>query len=143
MDKIEIRALSGIIEFHDGALVILNGPKKTKDGDIIADGDEKPVAAKLANRLIEEGRAELVDDENVVTHGALPPQAGDAPLFTMIYKPVGKWEISGPGIEPGTIFKGSKDDAQVHIDGLRADYAERQDTGDEDAETGQAGDAPV
>lgn len=138
MDKLMVRALKSVIEYFGGAVVVLNGPKGQSKGDV------KPIPAALARRLEGEGRVAFADDALADDKAGMEPgQAGEALAFTMKYRPVGKWALSGPGIPEGTVIEAGKEEAQARLDSLRADYEARMAAGDPDGETGQAGEAPV
>ena len=160
MEFIRVRALSGFTEFTPTGMIVLNGPKRDANGDIIKNGDAGLLPYDRAILRRDDGIIEFVDcvwesdassvastlvtdaplagtgegvqiDGAELFHGAMSPIAGGAPLFLMTYKPFGKWEIIGPGLEDGHIFKGNKAAAQAYIDGLAEKYAAESASSDQ------------
>lgn len=109
METIRVKALGDFTVFTAGYGCTHGDPNSD---DEAVRFPEVPVSH--IESLIERGKIEAPEggaDE--------APLAGDEAAFTMKYVPVGKYEITGPGLDEPEVVKG-KDAAQARLDELNA-----------------------
>lgn len=128
MENRTVRAISAFTAFV-GSMKVFNHAVVDADGNVIAEATVGELPAKMAQDYVDAGMAEYVEDK-VVKRGkstaapvttAPPPSEGD---FVATYKPVGKYEITGPGLVAPEIFRGNRVAADARVAELRAAAAQ-------------------